>query len=198
MEVCKENNSKRNTVRNICVTAMFLAFLVVGSWTSIQTGPIKITLQLLAIFLIGLFLNLKQSMTLIFSYIFLGLMGLPIFASFLGGLSQIYSPTFGFILGFIPGLIIMNLFNRYVIKSVNSANKRIFYTVLSCFICLLLVYVCGISYGSIILNLVNNSNYGFIKLLSVFILPYLPFDVIKIIVAILSYEIVRKYARRYN
>lgn len=196
MEISKRNNTNKDIVRNICVNAMFLAFLVVGSWISVQTGPIKITLQLLVIFLIGLFLNLKQSMILIISYIFLGLIGLPIFASFLGGFAQIYSPTFGFVLGFIPGLITMSLFKKCIIKNENNDNKRVFYMVLSCFTCLLLVYVCGISYGSLILNLVNNSNYSFIKLLSVFILPYLPFDVIKIIVAVLSYEIVRKYARR--
>ena len=67
-------NKRRETIRNIARMGMFLAFLVVGSWININTGLLKFTLQIMVIFMIGLLFNLKESMIIILSYIFLGLL----------------------------------------------------------------------------------------------------------------------------
>ena len=185
--------NKRFNARSICLMAMFLAFLVVGSWITIDTGLLKFTLQILVIFLIGLFFNLKESMIIILTYVLLGLIGLPFFSNFGGGFAYAINPTFGFVYGFIPGLVVMYLFKHFLTDKVTSKKLKIVYQTLSCLSCLLIVYIFGFIHGYIILNFVNGKALGFGYLMSIFIVPYIPFDILKIVVAIVSYNSLGKY-----
>ena len=88
--------------KDITFTAIMLSILIVCSQISIPIGPVPITLQTLAILLIGYFLSPKKSALATTLYLIMGLAGLPIFSAFSGGPQSILMPSFGFILGFIP------------------------------------------------------------------------------------------------
>lgn len=163
--------------------AMLLALLIVCSYINISVGLLKFTLQLLVVFLIGLYANLYEGMIIIFSYIFLGLVGVPVFANFGGGIAYLVSPTFGFVYGFIPGILIMNLI-RFLFR--NVAKFKVFQYILSCVSCLLIVYIVGFVHGYFILNYYLGKSYDFVSLLGLFILPYIPYDCIKLGVAVVS------------
>ena len=185
----------KNRVRDICFDAMLLALLIICSQLSINTGIVKFTLQLLCVFIIGNTRSLKHSMIIIASYIILGLIGLPVFASFQGGLAYIYSPTFGFIYGFIILLIIQNILNYLFTKCIK--NKYLSYSI-SSLIGLFVLYGCGLLHGYLILNIYKGASYSFNKLLSLFIVPYLPWDLLKLILAtIISVEI-NKYIDHFH
>lgn len=179
-------NKRRETIRNIARMGMFLAFLVVGSWININTGLLKFTLQIMVIFMIGLLFNLKESMIIILSYIFLGLLGLPVFANFGGGIAYVYSPTFGFVYGFIFALIVMFIFKRFLIEKAKNPVLKLTFQILSCVTALLVVYLMGFMHGELVLNLFGNKGLSFSYLLGLFIAPYIPFDLLKIVAAIFS------------
>jgi biotin transport system substrate-specific component len=170
-------------IRSIAKMAMLLALLIVCSYINISVGLLKFTLQLLVVFLIGLYANLYEGMIIIFSYIFLGLVGVPVFANFGGGIAYLVSPTFGFVYGFIPGILIMNLI-RFLFR--NVAKFKVFQYILSCVSCLLIVYIVGFVHGYFILNYYLGKSYDFVSLLGLFILPYIPYDCIKLRVAVVS------------
>ncbi|MFA7222842.1 MAG: biotin transporter BioY [Bacilli bacterium] len=170
-------------IRSIAKMAMLLALLIVCSYINISVGLLKFTLQLLVVFLIGLYANLYEGMIIIFSYIFLGLVGVPVFANFGGGIAYLVSPTFGFVYGFIPGILIMNLI-RFLFR--NVAKFKVFQYILSCVSCLLIVYIVGFVHGYFILNYYLGKSYDFVSLLGLFILPYIPYDCIKLGVAVVS------------
>lgn len=180
-------------IKEICFIATFLALLIVGSFITVNTGYVKFTLQLLVIFLIGLLAPLRISMAVIFIYVVTGLLGLPIFAGFLGGFAQIYSPTFGFVYGFIPGLLVMGLFKIFLLDKTEKKWLYVIYAMLSCLACTIIVYFFGTLHGYVIMNVVNNKGKDFAYILSVFILPYIPFDALKLALAVSVSLVLKKY-----
>jgi biotin transport system substrate-specific component len=179
----------KKVIDSISRIAIFLALLIVGSFMTLQTGLIKFTLQLLVIFIIGLTLSLKEGLIIVVLYIVMGLIGIPVFSGFGGGFAYVFAPTFGFVYGFIPGLIAM-----WAVKKLdNKIQTNYVVDALACVACLLVVYAFGFLHGYLILNTMKGLDYSFAYLLSIFIVPYIPFDLLKICVAIVCKSCVYSY-----
>jgi len=65
-------------------------------------GPIPITGQTLGVILVGAALGSARGAAAMTTYMFVGLLGLPVFAGPIAGPAYLLAPSFGFILGFIP------------------------------------------------------------------------------------------------
>ncbi|CAM3594514.1 biotin transporter BioY [Erysipelothrix urinaevulpis] len=94
--------------KDLALSAMFTAFIAVCSYIQIPTPLVPFTLQVFAISLTAMMLSFKQASFAIVSYVLLGLIGLPVFAGGVSGPQAILSPSFGFILGFIPMTLTIN------------------------------------------------------------------------------------------
>lgn len=82
--------------------AMITAFLVLCSQICIYLpSGMPITLQTFAVALCGYLLGVKWGTVSVLTYILLGVVGLPVFSSFGGGIGYIIGPTGGFIFGFL-------------------------------------------------------------------------------------------------
>lgn len=89
--------------KELVLTALFSAVISVLSLVSVPTPlGIPLTIQVFAVALCGFTLGAKMSVIATVVYIFLGLIGLPIFSGFMGGISVLFGLTGGFIIGFIP------------------------------------------------------------------------------------------------
>jgi biotin transport system substrate-specific component len=91
---------------DITLVGMFVALMAVGAnITSIApflvVGGVPITLQTFFAILAGLVLGSRLGTVAMIVYALVGLVGVPVFAGFSGGLGVIISPTFGFIISFI-------------------------------------------------------------------------------------------------
>lgn len=94
---------KRNTA--VTDAALVLAgAAVVGllAQVSIPLWPVPITGQTLGVLLVGAALGARRGAASLLSYMLLGLVGMPWFAQFTGGLAAVAKPSFGYIIGFIP------------------------------------------------------------------------------------------------
>lgn len=94
---------KRNTV--VTDAALVLAgAAVVGllAQVSVPLWPVPITGQTLGVLLVGAALGARRGAASLLSYMLLGLVGMPWFAQFTGGLAAVAKPSFGYIIGFIP------------------------------------------------------------------------------------------------
>ena len=96
---------KELKIRNITECAIFVAILAIISQIALPIGPVPITLQVLALSLTGYYLGVKKSTVVIVTYLLLGIVGVPVFSSFQGGIQALLSYTGGFILGFVPLVI---------------------------------------------------------------------------------------------
>lgn len=84
--------------------ALFLALMILSAYIQITLPtpfmPMHITMQLFTAILCGFCLPDRYAFLCMFTYILVGLLGFPVFASG-GGLQYIMKPTFGFVLDFL-------------------------------------------------------------------------------------------------
>lgn len=84
--------------------ALFLALMILSAYIQITLPtpfmPMHITMQLFTAILCDFCLPDRYAFLCMFTYILVGLLGFPVFASG-GGLQYIMKPTFGFVLGFL-------------------------------------------------------------------------------------------------
>lgn len=81
--------------------AVCTAVIVVFSQIAIPIGIVPVTLQVFAVALVGFTLKKVQAVLSVVTYILLGMIGLPVFTGFNGGLSVFTGATGGFIVGFL-------------------------------------------------------------------------------------------------
>lgn len=163
----------------LAFTALFAALTAVGAFIRIPTPWLAFTLQLLFVFLSGILLGPLYGALSQVVYVLLGLVGLPIF-TFGGGFSSIFQPSFGFLLGFIPAAAVTG--------AIAKRSRSIVRALLGCLAGLLMTYLIGIPYMWLILNYYIHATYSFGALIMAYMLPYLPFDALKILIALLVFR----------
>ena len=90
---------------DIAYIGLFVAAMAICSWISIPL-VVPVTLQTFAVFLAVGLLGGKRGTIAVCAYIFLGAIGVPVFAGFGGGPGALLGQSGGYIIGFIfPALI---------------------------------------------------------------------------------------------
>ena len=161
---------KNQLIKRISKNAIYLAILCVIGMFALPLGDnIKVSLQLLMVFIIGLTISsFVDGLIITGLYVLLGLF-LPIYAGFKAGIS----PTFGFVISFPIIIIPLYFLNKLKI------NNQFIRMGLACFIALLICYIMGTIFMMIYINI------SIEKALLLAVVPYLPFDIFKIIIATL-------------
>lgn len=157
-------------IRDVTECAIFVAILTVISQISLPIALVPITIQVLALSLIGYYLSIKKASATIFVYLLLGLVGVPVFSSLQGGIQVLLSYTGGFILGFIPLVLLCSVCNR----------KRI--GILLGILGLIICHTLGILWYSYIAQL---------SILNSFLVISLPYFAKDLVLLILGYFIAR-------
>ena len=88
------------TVREIALSALFIALITAGAFIRIPVGTDVYTLQFLFTLLAGIILGARLGALCVGAYVIMGLIGIPVFAVG-GGFGYLLQPTFGYLLGFI-------------------------------------------------------------------------------------------------
>ena len=100
------------TTKDITFCALFAALIAIGAKLQItiplQPVPMHFTLQWLFVMLAATLLGKKMGTICVSSYLLIGLIGLPVFASG-GGPAYLIKPTFGFLLGFAFAAFVIGL-----------------------------------------------------------------------------------------
>ena len=80
--------------------ALMAAFTAVAAQISIPLEPVPFTLQVLAVILTGLLLGPRYGALAMAIYLLLGAVGVPVFASFSGGLGTLFGDTGGYLISY--------------------------------------------------------------------------------------------------
>ena len=165
------------TTKRICKDAILLAILCVIGMFSIPFGEnVKVSLQFFMVLMIC-FVTRSAVDSLIITSAYLGLgMFLPIYAGFNAGIS----PTFGYVIGFV------SISGPISLISKNEKLNEIARLIIASVVGLLLLYVIGTIFIMFYLKMTLD------KALIVSVLPYIPFDIFKIILAITLYKLLPK------
>ena len=166
--------------------ALFACLMAICSWISIP-GEVPFTLQTMGVFLaIGL-LGGKRGTLAVLVYILMGVIGLPVFSGFSGGIGKLVGVTGGYIVGFLASALVMWAMETLL-------GKKKWALALSMVIGLLVCYAFGTAWFMV---LYTNSK-GAITLgavLGMCVIPYIIPDVIKIAVALLLTNILKRFVK---
>ncbi len=182
---------RKSFIITLTLSAFFCTLICIGSFIKIPLpNMIPMTLQTLFVLLTGLILPVKASAFTTITYMFIGLIGLPIFSGG-GGLGYIMMPNFGFIIGFIVASIIMSTISQ-------KLKKRTSWT---CFAIALfgvtIIYTIGIIYFAIITNVYNKNDYSAIWFIQTVFLPFFPKEIIfSIISSLIANKLNNKFLRQ--
>lgn len=153
--------------------ALLLALLVVSAFIKVSVFTIPFTMQYLVVVIIALVSHKLNSLIIFSTYLVMGLMGIFVFAEG-GGISYLFNPSFGFILGFIVSGFVINLVN-HLVRLKNLYLKYLISSISG----LISLYIVGFCYALMIKNIVLGENVKIVNLLEIMILPFILIDILK-------------------
>lgn len=172
---------KRLTLQEFILAALFTSLTAIGSYLIIPLpiSPVPITLQTFFVLMSGLIGGKYIGITSQLTYFFIGIIGLPVFASGLGGIGVLLSPTGGFLIAFplaayIAGIRKNLTDSKYLLIKLILAN--------------LIIYLSGITY------MIIGWDFNLKSALTAGVLPFIPGDLLKIILLI----IIKKKIKNIN
>jgi biotin transport system substrate-specific component len=170
------------------VTSVALAALVgVGAWISIPIGPVPITLQVLFVYLATILLRPKFALLSMLLYVVMGLIGLPVYASGGSGLAVLIGPTGGYLFGFILGATIgATAFRAFAPSRESSRLTRVLVLIGALVLCAAIIHATGALWGK------YQTGLGWRTILMTWVLPFLPIDGVKIVVAAFIADEIRR------
>ena len=127
-----EKNALCLRTRDLTVIAACAALMAVCAWIAIPTDP-PFTLQTMAVFLTVGVLGGKRGTIAVGLYLLMGAVGLPVFASFGGGLGILLGTTGGYILGFLGSALVMWAMERLAGKRLGALGASMVLGLLACY-----------------------------------------------------------------
>ena len=169
---------KPSPVTRIARNGIMLAMMCVVGMFSIPLGDnIKVSLQFFMVCLIALTsASFYDGAIVMACYLLLGLFA-PVYAGFTSGIT----PTFGFVISFIGACPIIYFMNK--IPKLNSIIRM----AIACVVGLIFVYIVGTIFLMAYLSIWDLG-----KALMITTIPYLPFDAIKIALAVIIVRMLPK------
>ena len=137
----------------------------------IAISEVPISLGILGIFLAVIILGLKEGTISVALYILLGLVGLPVFAGYTGGIAKLIGPTGGYIIGYIPLAIIAGLFIHFF-------KRKLWAIVTGMILAVIVCYAFGTAWLAI------SAHLTFQAALMAGVIPYIPFDLAKLFLSL--------------
>ena len=158
------------STRNITLTAMLTALLCIVGPLTLALGPIPLSLTTAVLMLTALLMPPGSAVLCCVLYLLMGLIGLPVFSGFTGGLGALAGPTGGFLLGYLPLTALCSVLSQ-------RTGKRGWHALI-------------FAAGTLILYAMGTAWYAWQTASSlpaaaaVCVLPFLPGDAIKIIAVV--------------
>lgn len=166
--------------RRLTLCALFAALITVGTHIKIPTPLLPLTLQTFFVVLSGLVLGSKDGALSVCVYVLAGVIGLPVFTG------SILNPTFGYIVGFIPGAWIAG----YIAERLRPCFGV---WVLGALAGMAVIYALGIPYYYVMSKYYLGNELGAKTLLMYFVLMPIPGDIGKSLLAGLAVKRLRVF-----
>lgn len=171
-------NKNTLNIRMLVLCGLFSALIVVGAMIKVPLPGIPLTLQTMFVLLAGLLLGSRGGLIAVLVYIFMGLVGLPVFTGG-GGLMYVLKPTFGYIIGFALGAYVTGCLAER--NSDNSSKQMIIAAVAGTAV----IYAVGLPWYYVILNYYLNTPVGAATVMMSGFVMTLPGGIIKIALSVL-------------
>ena len=163
------------TLRRMAQIALMAVVLSICAWITVPF-TVPFTMQTFAVFAALLLLGGVDGTIAIGLYLLLGLVGLPVFSGFRGGLGHLIGPTGGYLIGFLCTGMAHNLLQ----KCMERLRTPLRIALLMAEHCL--CYLFGTLWFVAVFHS-RGTHYGFFAALGLCVLPYVLPDLVKIALA---------------
>lgn len=172
--------------------ALFAAMISIVATISIPTpSGVPFSLQPLLAMMAGAILGSKKGAISMGLYMFMGLVGLPVFSNGTGGFGMVLKPTFGYIIGFVLCAYVVGLIVEYSRKKDFTLGF-----IIAPFVGLFIDYLVGVPYLYVIFNTVMGSPINVHVALTYGFYPYIILDLVKAaIVVVMLFSLVPRLER---
>lgn len=181
-------NKRVFTTKQLVLTALMAVIIAVCSWISIPT-EVPFTLQTFAVFCALWLLGGRNGFFSVLIYILLGAVGIPVFAGFTGGFGVILGTTGGYIVGFLVLALIF-----WGAEKIPAKGKiaKIAVGVIALIIGTAACYAFGTAwFMKVYASKAEAVSLG--TALKWCVIPFIPFDLIKLAVAVILCDRLKKY-----
>jgi biotin transport system substrate-specific component len=161
----------KTSIKGIVYASLFGALTAAGAFIVIPVPPVPITAQTFFLNTAAVLLGGSLGALSQFIYVMLGVVGIPVFSGGKAGIGVIFGPTGGYLLGFIIA--------AFIIGKIAGAKRGagIFWHIFAMLVGMLIIYSLGIVQLALVAKM------SFKKALAIGVLPFIPGDIIKILLA---------------
>lgn len=166
------SGKQKITTQTIALIAVMTAVTCVLAPLSLPIGPVPISLTNLAIYFALYILGMKKGIISYVAYLVIGLVGVPVFSGFTGGPGKLIGPTGGYLIGFIPMALIAGIF-------IDKFHGKFIQSMIGMVIGTIVCYALGTAW------LAYQAQMDFAAALGAGVIPFIPGDLIKMVLAAL-------------
>ncbi|MBC7346726.1 MAG: biotin transporter BioY [Clostridia bacterium] len=160
------------STKSLVQVALFAALIAVLAQIAIPLpGGVPITMQLFGIYLAGSLLGAKRGALALLAYLLLGIVGIPVFANGRAGIGVLLGPTGGYLLGFLVGTWVLG----WLVERRPQAGYG--WMSAAMVVATLIAYTLGT------VQFVLITEMPLAAALALTVVPFLPLDLLKILVA---------------
>ncbi len=177
----------RKHTKRLVYTALLTAIVAALSQIAFPLpSGVPVTLQTFAVALCGYFGGVWGALAMCV-YLILGLVGVPVFANFKGGFGAVIGPTGGFLIGFLP-MVLLCCIDFKKLKPAVNAILRIIFGILG----LVVLHIFGAWWFS------YQSGNGFLKSLLLVSVPYIAKDIISVVMAYIFSKLLKSKIKYFS
>lgn len=170
--------------RRLTLCAVMAAVTCVLAPISVPIGPISITGGTLALYLTACLLGSRWGLVTTLVYLLLGFVGLPVFSNYMGGAARLLGPTGGYLVGYLPMVFIAGAVAEWSLRRFGGQDK------ISLALAAALQFL-GMALATAVLYAFGTAWYcvqagaDLQAALAACVLPFIPFDLVKMAAALL-------------
>lgn len=170
----------RTAVVKPVLVAAAVGLLAASAWLSVPFYPVPLTMQTLAVLLVGGLLGPRLGVSAVAGYLMLGAAGAPVFHGGLGGFLVLAGPTGGYLVGFLPAALVMGLAGQSLGRgrAGGGARRRVLFLACGVIMAEIAIYALGVPW----LALFTGSSLR--TAVDVGLLPFVLGDLLKAAVAV--------------
>ncbi len=179
---------KNKTILKLSFISLFAAIICFGCFMKIPLGPIPIVLQNILCILTSVLLGSYFGGIPTALFLFVGILGLPVYSGGTGGISVWIGPTGGFLPGYLIGAICAGFIaGKPSVQEKKISSKVLIRIIVAMIVGMMILYVPGVihfSHWATKNNKIPVDKNALSYTMAACVIPYIPGDIIKIVITV--------------
>ncbi|NLM97445.1 MAG: biotin transporter BioY [Halanaerobiaceae bacterium] len=179
------------TIKELSLIAFFTSLTAILAQIAVPIpfSPVPVSFGLVAVYTSGILLKPKHAVYSQITYLLTGMMGVPVFSGFRGGIGALFGPTGGYLLVYplMAWIVAMALNSKKSLQAEHRHSKWIVFLKSGIAICIahIILYIAGTTW----LSITTGNTFHASLLIAVY--PFVPMDILKILFCVFTVVPVR-------